>query len=61
MDWPDWAAKIWAINPATVSLRTGRLIDHADFGGLVGAQHHAKTGDTTSSYRLTWRGVLKAK
>ncbi|OCK90118.1 uncharacterized protein K441DRAFT_666485 [Cenococcum geophilum 1.58] len=25
----DWAAKIWAINRATVSLRTGRLIDHA--------------------------------
>ena len=29
MDWLDWVAKIWAINPATVSLRTGRLIDHA--------------------------------
>ena len=29
MDWLDWAAKIWAINRATVSLRTGCLIDHA--------------------------------
>ena len=35
MDWLDWAAKIWAINRATASLRTGRLIGHADLEARV--------------------------
>jgi hypothetical protein len=59
MDWLDWEAKIWAINRVTVSLRTGRLIDHAGRDGFAStAVFFGRFGDEGGTrYRRV--GILK--